>query len=395
MFQRPITHAITDRMQEPRRFIQVLIGPRQVGKTTLAQQVIKDLGIPSRYASADEPTLKDASWLREQWEIARHLARENQVSSALLVLDEIQKLPDWSAIVKGLWDEDTRLKLPLKVMLLGSSPLLVHRGLSESLAGRFEVIRVPHWSFQEMRDAFGWDLETYIYYGGYPGAATLIADRDRWTQYIRESLIETTISRDILLLTRIDKPALLRRLFLLSCNYSGRILSYQKMLGQLDDAGNTTTLAHYLKLLEGAGMVMGLAKFAGEQVRRRASSPKLLAFNTALITAQSGLTLQETRDDPPVWGHLVESTVGAHLINNSLGTDIEVFYWREGSREVDFVLKRGSKLTAIEVKSAKSTAGLSGTKSFIDKFHPSRTLLIGPGGTPLSEFLLKPLFHWL
>src|SRR5277367_351268 len=258
MIRQTIHNELLKRLHEKRRFVQVLAGPRQVGKTSVVRQVMEASKIPAHYASADEPTLRDRTWLEQQWDIARLKTKEGKTGEGeLLVIDEIQKIANWSSVVKLLWDEDTRSGIPLKVVLLGSAPLLIQSGLTESLAGRFEVIAAPHWSFTEMREAFGWNLEQYIFYGAYPGAAELISDPERWRRYILDSLIETTISRDILLQTRIDKPALLRRLFQLGCASSGQILSYQKMIGQLTDAGNTTTLAHYLELLQGAGMRPG------------------------------------------------------------------------------------------------------------------------------------------
>ncbi|MCK4418113.1 MAG: ATP-binding protein, partial [Candidatus Latescibacteria bacterium] len=300
MFKRPVYSVIKQRLSEPRRFIQVLSGPRQTGKTTLALQVIADLNIPSHYASADEPLLKHRIWIEQQWEIAR--LKIKAAKSALFVLDEAHKIEGWSETVKRLWDEDSRNDLPLHVLLLGSSPLLVRRGLTESLAGRFEIIPITHWSFNEIKTAFGWSVDEYIFYGGYPGAAELIQDQKRWSDYIKNSLIETTISRDIFLMTRVDKPALFTRLFELGCSYSGRILSYQKMLGQLQDVGNTTTLAHYLRLLEDAGLLAGISKYASQRFRQRASSPKLQVFNTALITAQSQLSLEAAKQNHEFWG---------------------------------------------------------------------------------------------
>jgi len=279
--------------------------------------------------------------------------------------------------------------------LLGSSALLVQRGLSESLAGRFEVLPVTHWSFAEMREAFGWDLQTYLYYGGYPGAAALIEDPDRWSRYILDSLVETSISRDIFLMTRIDKPALLRRLFELGCAYSGQILSYQKMAGQLQDAGNTTTLAHYLDLLSSAGLLRGLQKYAGQAVRRRSSSPKLVVMNTALMTASCGMTPSEARADFQFWGRLVESAIGATLANGTMGQGIELFYWNSRNQEVDFVLRRGNKLTAIEVKSGRRRDHLPGLAQFSREFDVSRTLLVGADGIPLDEFLAEPVQTWV
>ena len=239
-FKRQVFHQLLHRVSEPRRFLQVLAGPRQTGKTTAARQVAASVDIPTHYASADEPVLKGGAWIEQQWETARMRCR-SEGQSALLILDEIQKVPGWPESVKRLWDEDTGAKGDLHVVLLGSSPLLMQQGLTESLAGRFEILRATHWSFGEMHEAFGWSHEQYAYFGGYPGSAGLIDDQDRWTRYVLDSLVETSISRDILLMTRVDKPALLRRLFELGCVYSGRVLSYQKMIGQLQDVGNTTT----------------------------------------------------------------------------------------------------------------------------------------------------------
>jgi predicted AAA+ superfamily ATPase len=388
-----IFQTIKKRIAEPRRFVQVLAGPRQVGKTTLARQIMAEKGVVSHYATADEPTLRDRTWLEQQWETGRLRARD-QATGAILVLDEIQKVSGWSETAKRLWDEDTHAGIPLKVMLLGSAPLLIERGLTESLAGRFEVIPVPHWSFAEMREAFGWTVEQYVYFGGYPGSAPLIGEPARWRSYIVDSLIETTISRDILLMTRVDKPALLRRMFQLGCAYSGQILSYQKMLGQLQDAGNTVTLAHYLELLEGAGMVMGLMKYAHGQVRQRGSSPKLQVLNTALMSAQGGKAFEEVRNSGDDWGRYVESCVGAHLVNTSAGTAFEVTYWRERNHEVDFVLQLGTECVAIEVKSGRRRESLPGMAAFAKHFSPKKSLLVGAQGIALEEFLSKPAEYW-
>ena len=280
-------------------------------------------------------------------------------------------------------------------MLLGSAPLLVERGVGESLAGRFEILRLPHWSFAEMEAAFGWSLPQYVFHGGYPGAAPLIGQPRRWARYVRDALIEPIISRDVLLLSRVDKPALLRRLLELSCEYSGQVLSYTKMIGQLQDAGNTTTLAHYLDLLSGAGLVTGLPKYSDRLVRRRASSPKLQVLNTALIGARSRRTLRQAREDPALWGRLVESAVGAHLANAAFSGDCELSYWRDRNREVDFVLREADRLTAIEVKSGRAPGSLRGMAAFSKAFSPTRSLLVGGDGIPLETFLRRPAEHWL
>jgi len=381
------------RLVEPRRFIQVVAGPRQVGKSTLVQQATETLPLPLRYASADEPMLRGPDWIAQQWEAARLLIASPE--GAVLVLDEIQKIPAWSETVKRLWDEDTRCKRPLKAVLLGSAPLLIAQGLTESLAGRFETIAVSHWSLAEMRTAFGWSLDEFVFYGGYPGAAPLIGEPARWARYVADSLIETSISRDVLLLNRVDKPALLRRLFELVCRYSGQVLSYTKMLGQLQDAGNTTTLAHYLTLLAGAGMVCGLPKFAGDVARSRASSPKLQVLNTALMTVMSGLTLDEARSDREFWGRLVESAAGAHLANAAMRGECALHYWRDGNLEVDFVVQTGPRVIAIEVKSGRAPLAHAGTAAFAQAFKPQRSLLVGGDGIALEDFLLQPVEHWV
>lgn len=393
MFKRSILITILKRLREPRRFIQVLAGPRQVGKTTLVQQAMAELTMSCHYASADDAATGSAIWLEQQWDIGRLRARQD--GGALLVLDEIQKVPLWSGVVKRLWEEDSRTATDLKVILLGSSQLLLAQGLTESLAGRFEVVPVRHWSFPEMQEAFDLSLEQFLFFGGYPGAAPLIDDRQRWGRYIVDSLIESTISRDILMMTRVDKPALLRRLFKLGCDYSGQMLSYQKMMGQLQDVGNTTTLAHYLDLLEGAGMLAGLQKYAGQSVRSRASSPKLQVLNTALLSSQSPYDLATAMEQRDWWGRLVESAVGAHIMNGIVGTDIECFYWREGSLEVDFVLLRGGMVAAIEVKSSRSKETLPGMEAFARAFNPQRKLLVGAQGIAVAEFLSVPVETWL
>jgi predicted AAA+ superfamily ATPase len=387
-YRRTILDGIIQRMAEPRRFLQVLAGARQVGKTTLARQMMAAFGENSTYATADGASSQDGVWIEQQWEAARFRCQE--AGRWLLVLDEVQKITNWSETVKRLWDGDSANQLDLRVVLLGSSPLLVQQGLSESLAGRFEIMRIGHWSFAEMHDAFGLDIDQYLYFGGYPGAASLIGDEDRWRHYLLDSLIETILSRDILLMNRVDKPALLRQLFRLGCVYSSQILSYQKMLGQLQDAGNTTTLAHYLDLLTGAGMLCGLSKFSGEVVRQRGSSPKFQVLNNGLMTAQSAITFLETRRDPERWGRIAESAIGAHLANGAQMGEYELFYWREASKEVDFVLRRGNRLLALEVKAGNRRTSLPGMAAFDKTFGHTRKLLVGTGGIPFEEFLRIP-----
>jgi predicted AAA+ superfamily ATPase len=339
--------------------------------------------------------LRGAAWLAAQWDRARLLAADPGGPGAVLAIDEAQKISGWAEAVKRLWDEDTRARLPLKVVLLGSAPLLMQQGLTESLAGRFEVLHLPHWSYAEMREAFGFSLDQYLFFGGYPGAAPLVDEPRRWRRYLLDALIETTVARDVLLMTRVDKPALLRRLFELGCRYSGQVLSYTKMLGQLQDAGNATTLSHYLDLLSGAGMLTGLQKYTGQAALARGSSPKLQVLNTALMTAQSGRSPEEARADHEFRGRLVESAVGAHLVNAAARGVCDVYYWRERNREVDFVARAGRELTAFEVKSGRAPDALPGLDAFTRAFHPKRALLVGGDGIPLAEFLARPAEEWL
>ncbi|MFQ5640212.1 MAG: ATP-binding protein [bacterium] len=391
-FERDLVRKLLVRINEQRGLMQVVTGPRQVGKTTAVHQALQAWPGKHYYTTADLPAPPQAHWIEQQWEVARLHAREGK--PVLLVLDEVQKISRWSEVVKRNWDEDTREGRDIRVIILGSSALLVQAGLTESLAGRFEILHATHWYFQECQACFDWDLDTFLYFGGYPGAAALIEDETRWAQYVRDSLIETALSKDILLLNRVEKPALLRQLCILAAEYSGQILSYQKLMGQLQDAGNTTTLAHYQNLLQGAGLLYGVPKWHGKVIRRRASSPKWLAMNTALMTTTSGLNFEEWRKDSVRWGRLVETAVGAHMINSALGTGIEVFYWRDHNREVDFVLKRGNHLLAIEVKSGLFKKEHIGLKSFSQKFPESQILLVGKEGISIEEFLSRPVRYW-
>ncbi|RPI89725.1 MAG: ATP-binding protein [Spirochaetales bacterium] len=387
MFKRPYFDTIFTRLREPRQFIQVLAGPRQSGKTTLIHQVILAIDIPSLYASADAAIPASTTWIEQQWENARlRLKTDSSGRGIILVLDEMQKIDRWSETIKRLWDEDTMAGRDIKLVLLGSAPLLIRRGLTETLTGRFEMIRIPHWSYIEMRDAFGFTIDQYVYFGGYPGSSPLIGDEERWKSYIRDSLVETTISRDILMMTRIDKPALLKSLFEIGCEYSGSILSFNKMLGQLQDAGNTVTLSHYLELLDSAGMLAGLRKFSTRQLSKRSSSPKLQVLNTALVSAYLPGAFGRVRNDFERWGRLVESSVGAHLCNITRGSETRLYYWRDGEFEVDFVLARGEEIVGIEVKAGGRKEPLPGLKIFAKNFPVKKSLLVGTGGIALVEF---------
>ena len=385
-YQRAQLKLLQNRISEKRKFIQVLMGPRQVGKTTLVTQLVKSAKIPYHFISADGISHAGLNWIEQQWQTARLKFKQTEAKEFLLVIDEIQKINNWSEQIKQLWDEDTRTKQNIKVILLGSSRLLLQQGLTESLAGRFESIYLSHWTFLEMHQAFGWNQNEFAWFGGYPGSADLISDENRWKQYVQHSLIETSISKDILMLTRVDKPALMKRLFELGCSYSGQILSYTKVLGQLLDAGNTTTLSHYLELLDTAGLLSGLEKFSPDKIRQRSSSPKFQVHNTALISAQQNDTLKSVTLDKAAWGRIVESCVGAHLLNYSLTENFQLSYWRDGNNEIDFVLQKGKSIVGLEVKSG-ATQRVSGITAFKKKNSSAKLLLVGESGIPWQEFI--------
>jgi predicted AAA+ superfamily ATPase len=386
-FERAVVKDVLRMFRDGPQLLHVLIGARQVGKTTAAEQIARRVGGLTIFAAADAPLPPGPEWIESQWARARLAASSaGTAPKTLLVLDEIQKVRGWSETVKRLWDEDRRGRCSVRVLLLGSSALLLTQGLTESLAGRFFLHRLPHWSFTECREAFGLDLAEWLYFGGYPGAVALQEREAEWRRYVVDALIETVIARDILQLQTVTKPALLRHLFALSAAYPAQTLSYNKMLGQLQDAGNTTTLAHYLRLLETAFLVSGLEKYARGSVRTRGSSPKLILWNQALICALSPRSYRQAQEDSAWWGRLVENAVGGHLMNNLQGSEWSVSYWREANREVDFVVSRGASVYALEVKSGRS-GRVPGLDAF-RKLHPkARALIIGGEGIPLEEFL--------
>lgn len=391
-YERPLKSVLLSLLSRQTPVIHVLIGPRQVGKTTIARQIEQSAGIPVIYATADSPVPLDAAWIETQWRRAAAAGTEAGVP-VLLVLDEVQKVRGWSEVLKFLWD--SRGAGPeVRVLILGSSALLMQEGLSESLAGRFFLHRCNHWGYPECREAFGWSLGQWIYFGGYPGGASFAEDETSWKRYIADSLIETVLARDVIQMSRIAKPVLLRHLFALAATFPAQSVSYTKMLGQLQDAGNTTTLAHYLKLLESAFLASGLELFSRGQQRKRGSSPKLVLWNNALVNALSTRSFADALGDTIWWGRLVENAVGAHLCNSLNSVEYTVTYWREGDHEVDFVIARGRDVWAIEVKSGRSGKA-SGLARFRLRYPEARVLLVGGAGIPLEEFFAKDVGAWL
>lgn len=386
MYKRSVYETIRKRLEEPRRFVQVIMGPRQIGKSTVVKQVLDDCGKPFLLYSADTIPSTSSTWISECWNTARLQMRIRQDEETIIVIDEIQKLKNWSEYVKKEWDADSLNHINLKVILLGSSRVLLEKGLAESMMGRFEEIRMGHWSYLEMRDAFGMTLEQYIYYGGYPGAATLIDDEERWRNYINGAIIDATINKDILMDSPVSKPALLRQTFELSVSYSGKILSLTKMLGTLQDAGNTVTLAGYLNLLGDSGLVTGLQKFSMDKARKRASIPKYQVYNNALLSVQSGMSFKEALADSKRWGQVFESAIGAFIVSEAFVHRFEVYYWRDGNDEVDFIVKKNNKVVAIEVKS-NSESHTSGLERFRSMYKPAASFVVGGNGVKPETFL--------
>lgn len=373
------------RLQEPRRTIQVVAGPRQVGKTTLVKQVLQQLSTPSRFFNADGVEPDDKDWIAARWEEVRALMHFNQYQEIVLVIDEVHKINNWSEQVKREWDADTFNDVNIKVVLLGSSRLLLKKGLTESLAGRFEILSMTHWSFQEMQEAFGWDINQYVYFGGYPGSAPYVNNEARWRKYMRESIIAPAIEKDVLQTTYIYKPALMHQLFHLGCAYSGELLSYNKMLGLLQDAGNATTLVNYLEVLGESKLLTGLPKYVKDASRKYRTIPKLQVYNNALLTALTeGVSYEKVFTDPQLWGRWVESAVGCYLLDKADELDCDLFYWREDNEEVDFVLRRADKLLAIEVKSGKRQSN-SGLSTFRQMYNPQHSLVVGGQALPLED----------
>jgi predicted AAA+ superfamily ATPase len=331
-----------------------------VGKTTAAQMIFDNWKGPKVFASADSPSPPNAEWIRWQWDKAMKSG-----VGALLIIDEVQKVPGWSEQIKALFDEQ-RGKGTIKVLLLGSSSLGLQRGMSESLAGRFELVRASHWTYRECQEAFGWDFDTYLRYGAYPGAADFVGDEERWRDYILHSIVEPVLGRDIISLKPVNKPALFRQTFELAVQHPAHIISLQKMLGQLQDRGNAATIKHYLELLQACFLVLPLQKYSGSTIQTRTSSPKIVVLNHALTNAYC--SPKKLDEDSHWYGMFFESIMGAHL---SQHPNVELFYWRMGSHEVDYVLKTPGQVVGIEIKSGvKKKAG--GLVQFSKRYPEAR-----------------------
>jgi len=386
MYRRKLVEQLKNRMTERRHFIQVVIGPRQTGKTTAVLQTLESFPQTHHFVSADDPVLSSPEWLRNEWERAR-LLQKQAGKEFILAIDEIQKIPSWSSMVKHLWDEDSRKKIPLKVIVSGSSPLLVQKGINESMAGRFEVLFCPHWNYTECKAAFKYKLDDFLFFGGYPGGAEIKNDVERWVRYMGTSIVEPVIARDILQMEEVRKPALLRSLFTLGAVYSAQELSYTKILGQLHDAGNTTTLANYMELLDKANILCALPKYTVNKVKARQSSPRFMVYDTSFLIWAAGASRRNFLEMPDTRGHLIESAVGAYLLARSKEEGFSVYWWRERDKEVDFVIEKGpGTLTAIEVKSGK-VKHTGGSLEFMKQHPHALSVIVGSENCCLEDFL--------
>lgn len=392
MYQRRHLNILKSRMAEPRRRMQIVMGPRQVGKSTLVGQFTEEVSVPFDFFAADGVNRFDSSWIPNKWQQVRMRMDIHSEQEHILIIDEVQKIRGWSEQVKKEWDEDSRSHRNLKVILLGSSRLLLQKGLEESLEGRFETIKMGYWDWQEMHEAFGFSMDEYVYFGGFPGLAPDIQDEDRWRNLMEDSIISPILTRDILEIEEIRNPALLRQVFELACIESAKELSLTKMQGTMN-SGTVPTIKNYLDILNKSMIVQPLQNYSPSRVKEKQSVPKMQVFNNAFRNRFGTFSFDEARVDPAEWGRLVESAVGAHLANRAMTDDYELFYWRnERRQECDYVLRKGQALVAIEVKSG-SVDKTVGFEKFKEQFADNVTaaFIVGPHALPLDDFFIMDL----
>ena len=372
--------------------MQIVMGPRQVGKSTLVGQFTEGISVPFDFFAADSVNRFDTSWIPNKWQQARMRMDIHSEQEHILVIDEVQKIKGWSEQVKKEWDEDSRSHRNLKVILLGSSRLLLQKGLEESLEGRFETIKMGYWDWQEMHEAFGFSIDEYVYFGGFPGLAPDIQDEDRWRNLMEDSIISPILTRDILEIEEIRNPALLRQVFELACIESAKELSLTKMQGTMN-SGTVPTIKNYLDILNKSMTVQPLQNYSPSRIKEKQSVPKMQVFNNAFRNRFGSFSFDEARVDPAEWGRQIESAVGAHLANRSMVDDYELFYWRnERRQECDYVLRKGQALVAIEVKSG-SVDKTVGFEKFKEQFADKVTaaFIVGPQALPLEDFFIMDL----
>ena len=387
MYNRAQLSVLKSRMAEPRRTIHVVMGPRQVGKSTMIDQFVEKATVPYSLFSADGVGKTNTAWISEKWHEVRTRMMLYNETEHILIIDEIQKIVGWSEIVKKEWDQDTREKRNLKVILLGSSRLLIQKGLEESLEGRYEALKMGYWEWEEMRDAFGFTMEQFIYFGGFPGLAPYINDEDRWRKMMEDSIISPILNHDILDNEEIRNPPLLRQVFELGSIYSAQEISLTKMQGVVN-SGTVPTISSYLRILDETMLIKPLQKYDNSVIKTKNSIPKLQAYNNAFRNSYCQHTFEEALMNKTEWGRQVESAVGAYLAGRAILDGFELLFWRdEKKNECDYVLKKGERLIAIEVKSGH-VDNIDGYHAFMKKFEKNivNSFIVGPEGLPLEDF---------
>ncbi len=355
----PLLNLLKTRLKEKSPLIQVICGPRQIGKSTSLQQFHEQSGSEKKIYLVSGDGIAQANWINEQWQNAIDTNR-------ILIIDEIQKIPQWSETVKKLWDAGIRNHRPIKCVLTGSSSLSLQNGLTESLTGRFELIQANHWTLDQTLAIKKMSLNEYLTFGGYPGSYRFLNNLQRWSSYMTQSIVETVITKDILTQAHVKSPALFRQAFYMFSSVPAQVISYHKLLGQLQDKGNIDLIKYYLYLFENAFLIKTIHKFSNNEIKKKGSSPKIILMAPALSSFHRLDNLDET-----AYGRIFESMVGAEFIKANL----EIFYWSEGDYEVDFVLKHKDKLIAIEVKSRRNKKATS-IEYFLKKYPEAHTIFI-------------------
>ena len=417
-YVRPIKQDILKYLDGKPKHMLMLWGPRQSGKSTLIQQTLRHYPGPYQYINVDDfepehiidfPELMQkpkssrlSLWMREHWQKARSCAQASS-QPFVLVIDEVQMIPNWAQRVKGMYDRDRWDGHQVHVVLLGSSPRNLQKGISESLLGRFYPMDIPHWSYSEMKEAFGFSVDDYIFYGGYPGAASYAGPDQylEWKNYVQTAVIDGNLERDIFELIEIHYPDVMDQVFKIGAHASSQLMDIKKVIEKFtyetqqqlkkEDFPHILVM-RYLTILSKVSMLTSITKYARDPFKRR-RTPKFQVLNTGLMSATHTLTFEEAKQSPAYWGRLAESAVGAHLLN-TLHPSASLHYWRYNGDEVDFVVDRTITLTAIEVKTAKKNKPLKGLQTFCQKFPVTRSLVVGTGGISFEEFLSKPATWW-
>jgi hypothetical protein len=350
----------------------------------LLLDIAAQLGDGAVYVASDEPDAALPGFWERRWAEAE--ARAGQ-GNAVLLLDEIHHLSDWAARLKSHWDRARRRHIPIHVVATGSSALRVATGSRESLAGRFERLTLSHWPAAALVEAFHLSpreaAHNFVRFGSYPGAVEFQQNFARWRDYLRDAIIEPAIGRDVLALGTVRRPALLRQVFAIATGAPAQIMSLQKMQGQLQDRGALETVAHYLALLQDAYLVVPLEKYAIQVHRRRASPPKLVVLNNALLSATHPNGPPDPAREPDRFGFWVENACLAFAINQ----DQQVTYWREEPQEVDAILDGSWGKWAVEVKTGKfDIQALRGLLEFCRRNSAFTPLVISaPGGEEVAQ----------